>query len=190
MAKAPATGKPVKAVRTTAAKSAAAKPAAKKAAPRRAATGPSAATTVPKTSRAVIRESVAGTADTIRSEATRKAGEIGDEVGRLYNQATEKALGAARQGKTRAAEGLESLARVIDDSSHSVDDKLGKQYGDFARSAAQTVANLAGTLDEKDLEELVASTRDFVRKSPAVAIGSAAVVGFMLARLLRGNKDA
>ncbi|MEQ1688669.1 MAG: hypothetical protein ABL874_08855 [Sphingopyxis sp.] len=188
MAKAPAAGKstptkPAKAARTTAAKPAAraTKP---KAAPK------VAARPAPKTSRTAIRDSVAGTADTIRSEATRKAGEIGDEVGRLYNQATEKALDAARQGKTRAAEGLESLARVIDDSAGAVDDKLGKQYGDFARSAAQTVANLAGTLDEKDLEDLVASTRDFVRKSPAVAIGSAAVVGFMLARLLRGNKDA
>lgn len=179
----PATVKPAKAART-----AAAKPAAKATKPK---TAPKAtARPAPRTSRATIRDSVAGTADTIRSEATRKAGEIGDEVGRLYNQATEKALDAARQGKTRAAEGLESLARVIDDSATTVDDKLGTQYGDFARSAAQTVANLAGTLDEKDLEDLVASTRDFVRKSPAVAIGSAAVVGFMLARLLRGNKDA
>ena len=101
----------------------------------------------------------------------------------------ERAADVARQGKGRAVEGLESLAKVIDDASTQVDDRLGKQYGDYARSAASTVAGLAGSLDEKDLDELVASTREFVRKSPAVAIGSAAVVGFMLARLLR-NKDS
>lgn len=182
MAKSPASGKGASA---KPAKKPAAKTTASKPAPKRAKAEPAA-----RTSRAAIRESLTGTADTIRNEATRKAGEIGDEVGRLYNQATEKALDAARQGKTRAAESLESLAKVIDDSAGAVDDKLGTQYGDFARSAAQTVGKLAEQLDEKDLEELVASTRDFVRKSPAVAIGSAAVVGFMLARLLRGNKDA
>ena len=93
-------------------------------------------------------------------------------------------------GKHKAAVGLESLAQAIDDSAGSVDDKLGKQYGDFARSAASTIAGLGGKLDQQDLDELVEATRDFVKKSPAVAIGSAAVVGFMLARLLRGSNRA
>lgn len=136
-----------------------------------------------------IREQINATTENLRAEATRKANEIGEEVGRLYGQAGQKALDAARSGKSRAAEGLESLAKIIDDNAVTVDDKLGAQYGDFARSAAQTVTNLAGQLEEKDIEELVTATRDFVRKSPAVAIGSAAVVGFMLARLLRGSGD-
>lgn len=179
MAKAPAktTSAAAKPARRAPAK-ATAKPAAKK---------PAARSTTPKSP---IREQLSATSDTIRSEATRKAGEIGDEVGRLYGQATERARDAARQGKHKAAEGLESLAKVIEDSAGTVDDKLGAQYGDFARSAAQTVANLAGTLEQKDIEELVDATRDFVRKSPAVAIGSAAVVGFMLARLLKGGRGA
>ena len=96
----------------------------------------------------------------------------------------------ARQGKDKTASGLDSLAKVIEDSAGTVDDKLGKQYGDFARSAATTVAGLAGTLEQQDIDELVESTREFVKKSPAVAIGSAAVVGFMLARLLRGSNRA
>lgn len=137
-----------------------------------------------------LREQIGGATETIRSEATRKANEIGEEVGRLYGQASERALDVARTGKSRAAEGLESLAKVIEDSAGTVDDKLGSQYGDFARSAASTVTGLAGQLEEKDIEELVEATRDFVRKSPAVAIGSAAVVGFMLARLLRGKSDS
>ena len=144
---------------------------------------------VASAARSPIGEQWSATKDTIRAEAQRKAGEIGDEVGKLYERASERAMDVARQGKTKAAEGLESLARVIDDSASRVDDRLGQQYGDFARSAATTVANLAGTLDQQDLDELIASTREFVKKSPAVAIGSAAVVGFMLARLLRSGKS-
>lgn len=136
-----------------------------------------------------IRTQLHATSDTIRAEASRKAGEIGDEMGRLYSQATEQAAKVAKTGKTRAAHGLESLAKVIEESARSVDDTLGNSYGDFARSAAATVAGLATSLDEKDLDELVAATRDFVKKSPAVAIGGAAVVGFMLARLLRSKSS-
>ena len=137
-----------------------------------------------------IRDQLNATRDTIRDEAQRKAGEIGDEMNRLYAQATERAKEMATSGKARAATGLESLARVITDSAPQVDDTLGKQFGDFARNAAGTVDEWASKLDQKDIDELVASTRDFVKKSPAVAIGSAAVVGFMLARLMRGSRDA
>ncbi len=137
--------------------------------------------------RSPISEQLHATGDTIRAEAQRKAGELSDEFGRLTTQAGGKAKDLATKGKTKAAEGLESLAALIGDSSTQVDEKLGKQYGDFARSAAQTVSGLAGSIDEKDFEELMNEAREFVRKSPAVAIGSAAVVGFMLARLLRSK---
>lgn len=137
-----------------------------------------------------IRDQIHATRDTIRDEAQRKAGEIGDEMNRIYAQASERARDMANTGKARAATGLESLARVITDSAPQVDDTLGKQFGDFARSAAGTVDEWASKLDQKDIDELVASTRDFVKKSPAVAIGSAAVVGFMLARMIRGNRGA
>lgn len=169
-AKASTTAKAAKPKKTAATKAAPAEPAA-----------------APTKGTVAIREQVNATADTIRTEAQRKVTEIGDEVSRLYAQAGDRARDVANQGKHRAAGGLDSLAKIIEESAADVDDRLGKQYGDYARSAAQTVASLAGTLDEKDLDELVTATREFVRKSPAVAIGSAAVVGFMLARLLRSR---
>ncbi len=128
-------------------------------------------------------------AESLRSDAQRKAGEIGEEVTKLFSQAGDRAYDAAKTGKGKAAVGLESLAKLIDDTAGSVDGRLGKQYGDLTRSAATTVSGLAQSLDEKEIDELMASTRDFVKKSPAVAIGGAAIVGFILARMLRGGKD-
>lgn len=190
MAKTPATpAKPAAkpAARRSAAKPAAAAPRASRAKAKTAATE-AAATTGDTVKR--LKEQLTTTTEGIRAEAQRKASEIGDEVGRIYGEAGERAMDAARTGKTKAAEGLEALAKAIEGSASQVDDKLGTQYGDFARSAAETVAGLAGTLEQKDIDELVASTRDFVKKSPAVAIGSAAVVGFMLARLLRNRSGS
>ena len=39
------------------------------------------------------------------------------------------------------------------------------------------------------LDELAASTRDLVKKNPAIAVGAATVIGFVLARLLKGNSN-
>lgn len=48
----------------------------------------------------------------------------------------------------------------------------------------------AAKLDAKELGELGEDAREFVRKSPGLAVGMAAVAGFMLARMFGGgSKD-
>lgn len=161
-----------------------AKPAAAKAAPAR---KPAAAKAPAKDH--PIRDQLAATRDTIKSEASKKAASLKDEATTLANQASAKARNAATKGKDKAAEAVGSLAKLLEDGAGTVDSKFGKQYGDYARSAASTVAGLASTLDKKDLDELAASTRDMVKKNPAVAVGAAAVIGFVLARLLKGGSN-
>lgn len=176
----------------------AATPAPKKAAPRPKAPAKAGATKAaparkPETVKAAaehpIRDQIAATRDTIRAEASKRAATLKDEATTLANQASVRARDAATKGKDKAAEAVGSLAKMLEDSAGTVDSKFGKQYGDYARSAATTVAGLASTLDQKDLDELAASTRDFVKKSPAVAVGAAAVIGFVLARMLKGGSD-
>ena len=176
----------------------AATPAPKKAAPRPKAPAKAGATkaaparkpeTVKSAADHPIRDQIAATRDTIRAEASKRAATLKDEATTLANQASVRARDAATKGKDKAAEAVGSLAKMLEDSAGTVDSKFGKQYGDYARSAATTVAGLASTLDQKDLDELAASTRDFVKKSPAVAVGAAAVIGFVLARMLKGGSD-
>jgi ElaB/YqjD/DUF883 family membrane-anchored ribosome-binding protein len=161
------------------------KPAAKAAAPRKAASK-----TAPKAAPAKdanVREQIAATRDSIKAEATRRAKDLREEAATLADTAGKQARDAATKGKDKAAETVGALAKMLEDSAGTVDSKFGKQYGDYARSAATTVAGLATSLEEKDLDELAGATRDFVKKSPAVAVGAAAVIGFVLARMLKGS---
>lgn len=175
----------------------AATPAAKKAtpkAPAKAAATKAAPARKPVAAKAAakdhpIRDQLAATRATIKSEAGKKAASLKEEAATLANQASAKARTAATKGKDRAAEAVGSLAKMLEDSAGTVDSKFGKQYGDYARSAASTVAGLATTLDKKDLDELAASTKDMVKKNPAVAVGAAAVLGFVLARMLKGGSS-
>ncbi|KKW90075.1 hypothetical protein [Sphingobium chungbukense] len=108
----------------------------------------------------------------------------------LKEQASKTAKSAAGVAKDKTGSAMQSLAKLISDTAGTVDAKLGPQYGDYARQAAESVAGAAKTLDSKDVDQLMTEARDFVRKSPAVAIGAAAVVGFVLMRLAKGSDDA
>ncbi len=111
-----------------------------------------------------------------------------DEFNNLKAQAGEKARDAATRGKDRAAEALGGIGKIIRDSAETIDEKVGPQYGDYARSAADAVDGFADKVDAKQLDDMVEDARQFVRKSPAVAIGAAAAIGFVLARIVRSGR--
>jgi ElaB/YqjD/DUF883 family membrane-anchored ribosome-binding protein len=136
-----------------------------------------------------IRDQIAATRDTIKSEASKKAASLKGDAATLAGEAKVKARDAATKGKDKAAKAVGNLAKMLDDSAGTVDSKFGKQYGDYARSAAATVAGLATSLDKKDLDELAAATKELVKKNPAASVGAAAVIGFVLARLLKGGSN-
>jgi ElaB/YqjD/DUF883 family membrane-anchored ribosome-binding protein len=102
----------------------------------------------------------------------------------VYNL-RDQAGGKVRE--TRASDVLEELSRVVADTADSIDERLGNNYGEYARKASDSVANLAGSLRSKDVDELYDNVRSAVRKSPGVAIGIAAVVGFTLVRLVKAG---
>jgi ElaB/YqjD/DUF883 family membrane-anchored ribosome-binding protein len=106
---------------------------------------------------------------------------------RIASQAGDKARGFVSQGLERASETLANVAKMVGDTASGIDDRLGEDYGDYARRAAGTIENVANAIAEKDADELIDDTRNFVRNSPGVALAGAAVVGFVIARLLKSG---
>src|SRR3546814_12990316 len=125
--------------------------------------------------------------DVCSSDLSKKAASLKQDATTLKNQASTKARDAATKGKDKAAEAVGSLAKLLEDSAGTVDSKFGKQYGEYARSAASTVAGLETTLVKKDLDVLAASTRAMVTQNPANAVGAATVIGFVSGRMLKGR---
>ena len=206
-AKPAATPRPRKPAAAKTAK-ATAKPTAKAAAPRKAAAstranGSSAKSTPRNEARsrfnAAIDEARAGVA-ALKSEALargsvyRKTATAGtadwvDDAKAMGEQAKQRAAQLAKDGKARASDGIASLGKTVSGTATTLDDKLGKQYGDFARTAARTMQEAAAKLDAKDLGELGDDARKFIKDSPGAAIGIAAVAGFFLARMFRSSSD-
>ncbi|KPF80876.1 hypothetical protein IP83_14145 [Novosphingobium sp. AAP93] len=123
---------------------------------------------------AALTETVTSTA----SEYTEKASEYAE-------QAKVVALDLARQGKGKATAALSTLGETIESNAGVIDEKLGVQYGDYARGAAHTLQSTAASLEAKDIPEIGEDIVTFVKKSPVKALGIAAVTGFVLSRMLR-----
>ena len=106
---------------------------------------------------------------------------------KLSGQAAEKARGLVSQGLERGGEALANVSKLIGDTAAGLDERLGPQYGDYARKAATTIEETANRLAAKDADELIEDTRGFVRKSPGVALAGAAIIGFAVARLIKSG---
>ena len=105
----------------------------------------------------------------------------------LKRQAGERVKQFADDGKTRVSDALDEAARAVEEAADLVDERLGEQYGGYARRAAERVSGIAPTLREKEVAELYEDARDFVRTSPVLTVGVAAAGGFALVRLVRAG---
>jgi ElaB/YqjD/DUF883 family membrane-anchored ribosome-binding protein len=132
---------------------------------------------------------------TTRSGSGRGSGSIGSELmgkvrsggDKLSEQAADKARGFVGQGIDRSAEAIANVSKLVGDTASGLDERLGEEYGDYARRAAEALESTANRLASKDPDELIDDTREFVRKSPGVALAGAAIVGFALARLIKSG---
>lgn len=148
---------------------------------------------------AIDPETPDGTDDTLlikdrtladRVRETDIAGKLRGGSEKLASQAGEKARGLVSQGLERTAETLANVSKMVSDTAGGIDERLGEEYGEYARNAASAIERAATTIGNKDPDELIDDTREFVRRSPGIALAGAAVVGFVLARLIKGGLAA
>ncbi|QJU58502.1 hypothetical protein HL653_12670 [Sphingomonas sp. AP4-R1] len=102
-----------------------------------------------------------------------------------YDRAREYAL----VGKDRTTGALDDFVRMINDAAGQVDAKVGAQYGDYARRAADGLASFNDALKGKDVDDLFNEAREMVAKAPAIAVGTAAALGFIVARLAKAGLE-
>lgn len=137
---------------------------------------------------AAVEEAKAGAAALTAQAKDRATGykdQAKDKSDQWTADAKVKAVELAQDGKVKASSALANLSKVAADNAEVIDQKLGVKYGDYARTASKSLQETAEKLDTKSLEELGEDAREAVRKSPAAAVGIAALAGFLISRLFR-----
>ena len=128
-------------------------------------------------------------ANAYREKASATSSEMAGEAKVKGQQAKDRAFEMANEGKAKASTAISGLSKMVNDNAPVIDEKVGPKYGDYARSAAKSIQDAADWVEKKDLVELGEDAKEFVRKSPGLAVGLAAVAGFMLARMFRGGSS-
>lgn len=141
-----------------------------------------------KAGAAALRAEAENRLTTVGGRAKDKGGDLVAEAKSYGEQALGKAGELATEGKQVATDAIASLGKAVGTSAAQIDEKLGEQYGDYARKASRTLQETSAKLESKSVEELGEDAREMVRKRPGVAVGIAAVVGFFLARMFRGKR--
>ncbi len=160
-------------------KTPAAKPATKRPATRKAAAPKAPA---PKAAKA---QTAAPAAKTAKPEKPVRA--LQGEAQNVFGKVKSSARDAASSGKDKATSALSEVSEMVGSVAGTLDEKVGPQYGNYARKAADAVSGLADTLKSKEIDDLLEDARTFVRQRPAVAIGAAAALGFVLTRIVRAG---
>ncbi len=142
-----------------------------------------------------LAKDVAG--DAARASRSAKAAasdlivEVKDDAAVMAKKAGASALSAAGQGKTMAADAVHGLADAARQMASKLEDgkpdSSNTKAAEYARKAADGMDRFSSTLRDKEIEEIADNARDAVRQNPAIAIGAAALIGFALARFLKGN---
>ena len=142
-----------------------------------------------KAGAAALKAEAGERAQAYRDQARSRSEDWLTEAKTYGDQAKTRSRELATDGKSRLVEALSTLAKAVSDTAPTVDEKLGAKYGDYTRSASRSLNEYSARLDSKSVEEIGEDAREMVRKSPGLAVGLAAVGGFLLARLFRGSSD-
>src|SRR3954464_8668058 len=124
-----------------------------------------------------------------KEQAKTLAGDAKEQAKDMAGQARDHVQTLVGQQKDQAADRLHSLADVLREAGHKLDE--GRQAGDFgqyADRAAQQVEKLSSYLRDHELKDFVRDTETFARRRSEVFLGGTLVAGLMLARFLKASR--
>ena len=130
----------------------------------------------------------------LAESAKQAATQAKEAAGRVIDQAKDQATSRADEQRQTVASGLQAVAQ----SFRSMGEDLRKQeQGPVAQYAAELgnavsgqVERLAKYLNGRNVHQLISDTEDFARRSPAVFLGSAFVLGLAASRFLKSSRPA
>lgn len=135
-------------------------------------------------------------ADTAKREAEHVAGEAKDQISELVSILRSEVAEQASGQQGQAAGALHSIAKELRAMADSEHGDRGTATG-IAQQAADRTEGIASWIADREPADLLDEARSYARRKPGTFLLTAAVAGFLGARLMRGlqsdstdNKDA
>jgi ElaB/YqjD/DUF883 family membrane-anchored ribosome-binding protein len=137
-----------------------------------------------------IKDGLADKARQAGAALTETAQRVGDQAketaSSLASDAQHRFHGYMDQQVAAGADLAGRVASVIKTAADELD-RTSPALGGMVRSAGERVQDLSQQFRYKTADEILADTRDFVRRKPALVFGAAAALGFVAYRVLNAG---
>jgi hypothetical protein len=111
-------------------------------------------------------------------------------VGEFMDAGRSAAESLLDEQKRRVAGLVSGIADALRSAARSLEESQNPAMAGYAHRAADQIRSFAGTVGERDWNELVAATEDFARRQPTTFVLAAVATGFVLGRFLWASTSA
>jgi hypothetical protein len=111
--------------------------------------------------------------------------QVGAYASEAADTARARAGGLIDDQKTAAADGLSDMSEALRQVSEQLRESSQAMIAGLTRSAADQIDQVAQTLRERDVSELIGDAREFARRQPELFFAGAVALGFLVARMIR-----
>jgi ElaB/YqjD/DUF883 family membrane-anchored ribosome-binding protein len=137
-----------------------------------------------------LKEGLADKAHQAGAALTEAAQRVGDQAkeaaSSLASDTHERLHGYMDRQVTAGADLAAQVANAIKAAANELG-RTSPALGGVVRSSSEMVQDLSRQFRDKSAEEVLAETRDFVRRKPALVFGAAAALGFVAYRILNAG---
>jgi hypothetical protein len=107
----------------------------------------------------------------------------------LVDRARSSAADQLNTQKSRATDGIGSVAQAIRQSTQQLRDQKHETIAGYVEQAADQLDKFSKQLRDKDVTEMLSDAQRFARRQPAMFVGAAFAVGLLGARFLKSSKE-
>lgn len=125
----------------------------------------------------------------LREQASQIKEDTKQKAQGFIEEQQQKAQGMLEEQKQKGSEHLGKLADALHQTSSNLQQNNEEQVARYAEMAADGLQRLSSSLREQDVNSLLRQTENLARRQPAVFVGGAVALGFMLSRFLKSSQE-
>lgn len=125
----------------------------------------------------------------LREQASQIKDDTKQKAQGFIKEQQQKAQGMLEEQKQKGSEHLGKLADALHQTSSSLQQNNEEQVARYAGMAADGLQRLSSSLREQDVNSLLRQTESLARRQPALFVGGAVALGFMLSRFLKSSSE-
>lgn len=114
---------------------------------------------------------------------------VKDQADALWRDAKDTARSKLGEHKQTAASGVKDLAAALRASAKELEGKQQRTVARFAHGAADSLQQVSGALEQRDLDTLLRDAQSFARHQPGLFFGAAVAAGFLAVRFMKSSQS-